>query len=138
MPADQHEPRIDQARSLAQLACVCMAVALLMWAIAPTIIARLVSNQPPHAATYVVSAAFMLLGLTFGALSFLIARGVPWAAWVTLGFSVALLLGALGLVLTRQAGPLTAIVALLPMSAAGTSWLVIDARRRTARAHGQI
>ena len=117
----------------AQITNLVLGVALLVWGLAPAVVARLVTREAPPLATFALGALTMLLGVSFLGLSVLISRRIAWALWAALSLSVALILGNLALAwLVRDSAP-SVFPLLLAGATAGMSWLALDAHRRAGR-----
>jgi hypothetical protein len=118
----------------AQLTSLVFGIALLVWGLAPTVVARIVTGQSPSLAIFGLGALVMLLGVCYLGLSVLITRGVGWALWTALGLAVALAAG--NLAITYLAGrSLSVFPLLLAGATAGTCWWALDARRGAVAAN---
>jgi zinc transporter ZupT len=117
----------------AQITCLVLGMALLVWGLAPAVVARIVTREAPALTTFALGALTMLLGVSFLGLSVLISRRTIWALWAALGLSVALILGNLALAwLVCDSAP-SVFPLLLAGATAGMSWLALDASRRAER-----
>jgi len=114
----------------AQAGCLVLGAALLVWGLAPAIIARLVTGRPPAASTLAISGLVMLLGVGFIVLSVFVARGLTWALWTVLCLSSFLLMGNLTLTLLLKGHGTSAFPLLLATGTAAACVLALDARRR--------
>ena len=117
----------------AQITCLVLGIALLVWGLAPAVVARIVTRQAPSLTAFATGALVMVLGLVFLGLSVLISRRTAWALWVALALSVALILGNLALAWLVRGGAPSVFPLLLASATAGMSWLALDARRRAER-----
>lgn len=85
--------RILQARPIvsAQLTCVCMGVALLIWSVGPAVIERAATGRAPAPVLLAAGAVGMLLGLTYIGLFLLLRAERRWAIWAAfvLSFGIA-------------------------------------------------
>lgn len=86
-------------RLLAEAACACLGVALLIWGLAPAIVERIVARHPPTWQSFALGSAALLVGLTFIGLHRLVRRQVRWALWAAFGTSLVLVTGTVVLTL---------------------------------------
>jgi len=119
----------------AQAGCLVLGAALLVWGLAPAIIARLVTGRPPAASTLALSGLVLLLGAGLIVLSVFVARGLTWALWTVLGLSSFLLIGNLTLALLLKGHGTSAFPLLLATGTGAACVLALDARRREDK-HG--
>ena len=117
----------------AQITCVVLGIALLVWGLAPAVVARIVTRQAPSLTAFAMGALVMFLGVLFLVLSVLVSRGIVWALWVALALSVTLILGNLALAWLVHGGAPSVFPLLLASATAGMSWLALDAHRRAER-----
>lgn len=84
--------RILQARPIvsAQLTCVCMGVALLIWSVGPAVIERAVTGRAPSAVLLAAGAIGLLLGITYIGLFLLLRTERRWATWAAFVLSFAI------------------------------------------------
>lgn len=85
--------RILQARPIvsAQLTCVCMGVALLIWSVGPAVVERAVTGRTPSPLSLAAGVIGMLLGVTYIGLFLILRNERRWAIWAAflLSFAIA-------------------------------------------------
>jgi len=135
MQLDQtRELKIRQALRLAQVACMFLGTALLLWGLAPAIVQRVVSGRTPPSATFTMGAVTMVLGVGFLTLSVLISRALIWALWATVLLAFGLVFAAVTTALVNGTGLPSLAPLLLAGGTAVTSWLAIGTLKSEQRA----
>lgn len=74
----------------AQACCLCLGFALLVWAVAPMVVERMVTGDPPRWQTIASNGVVIWLGVTYLVLNQMVRRRIRWAAWIA--FLLALLI----------------------------------------------
>lgn len=64
-----------------QTSCLLFGLGLILWALAPVVVARVISGQPPSVESLALNLVSFLMAVTFIGLHLLIKRRVRWAAW---------------------------------------------------------
>ncbi len=128
--------RLREARGLACLACVALGAGLLVSALTPLVLVRLVSRTAPTWSVTATVGLTLLLGLAWIGLGVLIRRGVRWALRTALCVSVLMLAGTLGMFWLSGTGEIPLFPTILAGAATLTCWLAIateDAARQSKR-----
>jgi Mn2+/Fe2+ NRAMP family transporter len=115
----------DHSLLLAQTACLCLGTGIVLWGLAPAIVQRLLTGQPPSLATLLPAALALPLGGAFIGMCVLVRRRVRWATWTA--FLLSALLAAIGLALTTLAGVrlTSSFVILLSAGTCLATWLAL-------------
>lgn len=111
----------------AQASTLLMGLGLAIWSLAPAIVERIVTGQPPTASTLLMQRAVLLLGAAFLGLCVLIRKRIRWAVWTAFGLSA--LLVAIGVVLTLLSNfrPAGSFILLFSGFTCFACWLAIGA-----------
>lgn len=80
----------NQRRLFAQTSCLCMGIALVVWSLAPVVVNRLVSGDPPRGLELLSAGIALAVGCMFIGFQRLIRRGVRWGAWSAFALSLAI------------------------------------------------
>lgn len=121
----------------AQAGCLVLGAALLVWGLAPAVIARVVTGRPPAAATLALSGLAVSLGFGYIVLSVFVARGAKWALWTTLALSLFILVGNATLTWVLKGHGASVFPLLLATGTGAACVVALDTQRRAAQDRGQ-
>jgi hypothetical protein len=110
-----------------QISCLCFGMGLILWGLAPTLMQRILTNEPPSTFDLAVNLACFLVAVLFIGFHLLIKRRVRWAAWAA--FLVSCVIVGAGVTVSFGTGFQLNNSFILFLSAATcfASWLAIEA-----------
>jgi len=118
----------------AHVACLCLGVGMILWGLAPAVVAHLVTRRMPDPDALLVNSLVFMLGVAFLGMHVLVRRGVLWAAWAA--FLLSALIAAAGLALLTVTGirVTSSFLLLLSSCTCFATWLAIATLSHNTRA----
>lgn len=117
----------------ARASCLCFGIALLLWSLAPIVVSRLVSGEPPNLNALLLNGTTLLIAGAFIGFYSLIRDRWLWAIWTA--FILACVVMGAGLAASFASGFAASGSFILFLSAMTmvSNWLAIDAVTRERR-----
>ncbi|MFH1747599.1 MAG: hypothetical protein ABIG44_11205 [Planctomycetota bacterium] len=76
-----HSTPTTERLVIANITCICLGLALLIWGLAPALIERILTGRAPHAQSLLLGSTTIILGAIFISLYWPIRQGRRWALW---------------------------------------------------------
>lgn len=112
---------------LAHSCCLCLGLGLMFWGLAPAVIERIISGEPPDLLMLGMGSASLLLGITFIGLHLLIRKGARWALWAAYLVSLGLVAMAFAITVFSATRMGSLFLLLLSSWTAFAAWLALRA-----------
>lgn len=110
-----------------QAACLFFGLGLIMWGLAPTMINRVLTGEPPSVASLAVNLMCFLVAVMFIGFHLLIKKRVRWAAWSAFLISCIVLGGGVAISFATGFQFNSSFILLLSVVTCFATWLAIEA-----------
>lgn len=128
MAADNTAPQKPSQRILfAQTCCLCFGLGLLLWGVAPALVARLISGQPPEAAALAMNGLMFVIAFIYITFHTLLRQRILWAAWSAFIISCLFMGSAAAVFAVTGFMMASTFILLLSGVTSFATWLAIDA-----------
>lgn len=112
-------------RKLAPIACLCLGMSMIFWAVAAAAVERVISGHQPTLLTIVLNSLVVLVALIFIGLNLLIRREVRWALPTAFGLSLSLFLISVGAAYLLRTYIANTYLIIMTLATVCATWLAL-------------